>query len=69
MPKFRTKNTLSYLGIFGLEFENNFVTFEINTFICLISKFCEIKKMSKFGTKNALFGYFWVKIKKNYCYI
>ena len=26
-------------------------------------------KMSKFGTKNALFGYFWARILKNYCEI
>ena len=25
--------------------------------------------MSKFGTKIALFGYFWVRILKNYCHI
>ena len=26
-------------------------------------------KMPKFGTKNALFGYFWATILKNYCLI
>ena len=26
-------------------------------------------KKSKFGTKNALFKYFWARIIKNYCYI
>ena len=26
-------------------------------------------KISKFGTKSALFGYFWVRILKNYCHI
>ena len=26
-------------------------------------------KMPKFRTKNALFGYFWAGILKNYCYI
>ena len=25
--------------------------------------------MSKFGTKNALFGYFWARILKNYFHI
>ena len=25
--------------------------------------------MPKFGTQNALFGYFWARIKKNYCQI
>ena len=37
--------------------------------ICLIAKFHEKTKMPKFGTKNALFGYFWVRILKNYCHI
>ena len=37
--------------------------------ICLIAKFCEESKMPKFGTKNALFEYFWARIKKNYCHI
>ena len=32
--------------------------------ICLIAKFCEESKMPKFGTKNALFEYFWARIKK-----
>ena len=26
-------------------------------------------KMSKSGTKNALFGYFWPRTLKNYCHI
>ena len=26
-------------------------------------------KISKFGTKNTLFGYFWVRIFKKYCHI
>ena len=26
-------------------------------------------KISKFGTKSALFGYFWAKILKDYCHI
>ena len=25
--------------------------------------------MPKFETKNALFGYFWARIKKKYCHI
>ena len=37
--------------------------------ICLIAKFCEKTKMSKFGTKSALFGYFWGSILENYCLI
>ena len=26
-------------------------------------------KLPKFGTKNALFGYFWARILKSYCHI
>ena len=40
-----------------------------NPWICLIAKYCEIMKMPKFGTKNALFVYFWASILKNYCHI
>ena len=48
---------MPYLGIFGLEFENNTVIFETNKF-----EFIYLQKRSKFGTKNALFGYYWVAI-------
>ena len=37
--------------------------------ICLIAKYCEIMKMPKFRTKNALFGYLWTKTLENYCHI
>ena len=37
--------------------------------ICLSLKFCEETEMPKFGTKNALFGYFWAKYFKNDCHI
>ena len=37
--------------------------------ICLIAKFCKKPKMPKFGSKNALFGYFWTRIWKHYCHI
>ena len=50
---------MPYLGIFGLEFENNFVIFEINDLeIFLIAYFCAKIKILEFGTKNALFGCF-----------
>ena len=39
------------------------------TGICLAVKFCEKMKMPKFGTQNALFGYFWARISKSYFYI
>ena len=29
---------------------------------CLITKFCEKMKMSKFGIKNTLFEYFWARV-------
>ena len=51
---------MSYLGIFGLEFENNIGhILKQHRRICLIAKFCKkSKRKHKFGTKNALFGYF-----------
>ena len=57
---------MSYLDIFGLEFEKNIVVLEISTL-----EFHPLKKikMAKFGTKNALFGYFWVSILKSYSHI
>ena len=52
---------MPYLGIFGVEFENNTVIFETNTFeFIYLQNFA--KKRSTFGTKNALFRYFWVAI-------
>ena len=35
---------------------------------CLIAKFWEKAKMPKFGSKNVLFRYFWVRISKSCCY-
>ena len=35
-----------------------------HAWICLNVKYCEIMKMPKFGTKSALFRYFWVRILK-----
>ena len=49
----------SDLCIAGPEFENNIVIFEINTLEYLSTKFRGKLKRPKFGTKNALFGYFW----------
>ena len=58
MPKFGTKNAC--LGIFGLEFENNIIIFEISTmeFVLLGNFLKKTTKMLKFWTKNTLFGYF-----------
>ena len=51
---------MPYLGIFRLEFENNIGhILKQHRRICLIAKFCKkSKRKHKFGTKNALFGYF-----------
>ena len=56
---------MSYLGIFRLEFEKAIFISEISTLqlFCLIIKFLkETTKMPKFGTKIALFSYFWARI-------
>ena len=58
---------MPYLSVFGLKFENNIVIFEISAL--KFGKYCEIMKMPKFGTKNALFAYFLARISKNYCHI
>ena len=62
---------MPYLVFFwgGLEFSKNYShIWNQHPQICLIGKFCK-KKMSKFGTKNASFGYFWARILKNYHHI
>ena len=59
------------LCIFGLEFENNIVIFEIGTleFVKFQNLAKKTTKMLKFGTKNVLFGYFWAGALENYCHI
>ena len=52
---------MPYLGIFGLEFENDFVIFEIIPSSSSVAKFREKTRMPKFGIKNALFGIFWLE--------
>ena len=79
MFKFGTKNVLfgyfwtkmAYLDIFWAKIKkNNYCCiWNWHTWICLIAKYCEIMKMPKFGTKSALFGYFWDRFLKNYCRI
>ena len=71
--KFGTK--MSDLHIFGVEFENTIVIFEICVleFVLLQSlvqkqkswkkNFMKKTKMPKFGTKNSLFGYFWLELE------
>ena len=73
MPKFATKDVL--FGYFWAKILENYCHISNQHLrICLIPKFCEETKMLKFGTKNALFeyfftrnavfGYFWDRIKK-----
>ena len=73
IPKFGTKN--DFLGIFDKKcliwvfldynFKRTIVILEItNPWICLDRKCREIMKMPKFGTKNTLVGFFWVRILK-----
>ena len=58
------------LGIYRQEFEKKFLTAKVITleFAKMVS-FMQKKKNVKFGTKIALFGYFWATILKNYFYI
>ena len=61
---------MSDSGIFGLEFEKKYChVWNQHPQICLIAKYHQIMKMTKFGTKSTLFGYFWARIFKNYYHI
>ena len=61
---------ISYLVIFRQEFRKTIIViWNQHPRICLIAKSRKKTKMSKFGTKNALFGYFWTRILKNYSHI
>ena len=56
-----------YLGIFTLELEKTIVISEIqHPQICRNAKIHAKQKFFKFGTENALFGYFWVVILKDW---
>ena len=58
------------LGIFGLELWKTIVIFEIRILkFVYFQNFPQKTKMPGFRTKNALFGYFWAGILKNYCHI
>ena len=53
---------MPYFGIFGLEFSKIYChIWNQHPRVWLNRKFREKMKMSKFGTKNALFEYFWAK--------
>ena len=54
---------MPYLGIFEQEFQKNFAIFEISALkLALLQNLVQKIKILKFGTKNALFGYFWTRI-------
>ena len=55
-----------YMGIFGLGFQ---IILSYLKSAPLMGKFRERIKIPKFGTKNALFGHFRVRIFKNYCHM
>ena len=55
------------LGVFGVEFKKTILIFEVSAIKFV--KFCEKVKLPKFGTKNAISGYFWGKILKSYSHI
>ena len=60
---------LHYLGIFGLEFENTIVIFDINALeFSNCNVWCKIKTL-KFTTKNIWFVYFWAGIWKYFYHI
>ena len=57
---------MPYLVVFGLEFKKTIFIFEINPLkFVYLQSFGKKTNMSKFGPKNASFGYFWPRIKKN----
>ena len=61
----KNKNLMPNLGILGTKFEKNYChIWNQDSQIHLVAKFCKKTKMLKFGTKNALFGYFWAMVKK-----
>ena len=66
MPFFGIFDQECLIWVFlGKNFKRTIVRFEIS----LIAKYPKMMKMSKFGTKSALFGYFLARTLKNYCYI
>ena len=54
---------MPYFGIFGLIFGETIAICEISTFeFVKMQSFMLKGKKIIFGTKNALFGYFWTRI-------
>ena len=66
--KLKFEPKMPYCGIFYLKFEKTVVMFEIRTLECVKMFHAKIK-IFEFGTKNALFEYFWDAILKNSCHI
>ena len=63
---------MPYLGIFGVEFQKTVVIYKIRTleFVKLYnSSNCQKRKLSRIGSKNALFGYISARVLKSYCHI
>ena len=65
MYKFRTQNALFRYYNFK-KILSYFKSAPSNLYIC---KFWEEAKLTKFGTKNSLFGYFWATSLNYYCHI
>ena len=61
ISRFRTKNALLRYFL-TISWKNYCHIWNEHLRICLISKFCKETKMPKFGTKNAIFCYFWLKM-------
>ena len=69
MPNLGIFDQKCFISVFlGKSFKNTIVIFKIS-----ILKFVYLqnfmKKIPKFGTKNAWFGYFWARIWKQFCHI
>ena len=61
---------IHHVANFGLVFCQNYChIWNQHLQICLIVKFVEKTKIPKFGTKNALFRYFWAGIWQKNCHI
>ena len=55
---------MPYLIIFGLEFLKNCDIWNQHLQIYQIANIGKKLKFTQFGSKNALFGYFWARILK-----
>ena len=60
---------MPYLIIFGLEFLKNCGIWNQHLQTYQIAKIGEKLKFTQFGSRNALFGYFWARILKKLWYL